>query len=88
MFNHLIKASIKFFFVLSASTKLPLGARDICMAEMKRIYDAKQKLENPKYSSAIDDEVKINLELADDILNEIIGKAPKLLNLAMAGNVE
>ena len=88
MLNHFIKASIKFFFVLSASTNLPLGARDIFMAELKRIYDAKQKLENPKYSSAIDDEVKMNLTLAEDILGEIIDKAPNMLNLAMASDVE
>ena len=85
MFNHFIKASIKFFFVLSASTHLPLGAREIFIAELKRIYDAKQKLERPKYQSAIDDEVRMNLDLAEDILNEIIEKAPRLLDLAMSG---
>lgn len=88
MLNQFIKASIKFFFVLSASTNLPLGARDIFMAELKRIYDAKQKLENPKYSSAIDDEVKMNLVLAEDILGEIIDKAPNLLSLATADDSE
>jgi hypothetical protein len=88
MFNHFIKSSIKFFFVLSASTHLPLGAREIFMAELKRIYDAKQKLERPKYQSGIDDEVRMNLDLAEDILNEIIEKAPKLLDLAMSGGVD
>jgi hypothetical protein len=84
MFSHFIKASIKFFFVLSASTLLPLGARDIFMAELKRIYEAKNKLQNPKFESAIDDEIAMNLDLAEDILNEIIEKAPRLLDLAVS----
>ena len=85
MFNHFIKTSIKFFFVLSASTHLPLGARDIFMAELKRIFEAKRKLETPKFAEAIDEEVKMNLDLAEDILNEIIEKAPGLLDLAVGG---
>jgi hypothetical protein len=88
MLNHFIQASIKFFFVLSASTKLPIGARDIFMSELQRIYNAKQKLENPKFGTHIDQDVRNNLEIAEEILNEIIEKAPSLLNLAVAEPLE
>ncbi|HYD99132.1 MAG TPA: hypothetical protein VEH84_07095 [Alphaproteobacteria bacterium] len=80
MLNHLIKTSIKFFFVLSASPSLPLGARDIFVEELRRIHMARERLNSPRFSSQLSDEMRHNLDLAEDILNEIIDKAPGLLN--------
>ncbi len=78
--NHLIKTSIKFFFVLSMATTLPLGAREIFVEELRRIHDTKNKLEDPRFADKIDQEGRDNLDIAEEILNEIIDKAPSLLN--------
>jgi len=80
MLGILVRASMRFFFVLSAKTMLPLGARDIFVAELKSLYDAAEKLKRPEYVSHLGDSLKGDLETAEMILEEIIDKAPSLLN--------
>lgn len=84
MYTTLIKASIRFFFVLSANPVLPLGAKEIFLSELRSLYNTKKKLADPKYQGLIDEEALQNLEIAEEILNEIIEKAPSLLEFESA----
>ncbi len=75
----LIKASMRFFFVLSANTILPLGAREIFIAELHSLYEAREKLRRPDYVSRLSTGLANDLDTAEAILEEIIDKAPGLL---------
>ncbi|MFY8094302.1 MAG: hypothetical protein ACOVN0_12575 [Niveispirillum sp.] len=80
MLGLLVRASMRFFFVLSAKTMLPMGARDIFIAELRSLHDAAEKLRRPAYAGVMGDKLKGDLETAELILEEIIDKAPGLLN--------
>jgi hypothetical protein len=79
MLGLLIKASMRFFFVLSANTILPLGAREIFIAELHSLYEAREKLRRPDYVSRLSEGLANDLDTAEAILEEIIDKAPGLL---------
>lgn len=80
MLGLLVRASMRFFFVLSAKTMLPVGARDIFISELRSLHDAAEKLRRPEYAAIMGDKLKGDLETAELILEEIIDKAPGLLN--------
>lgn len=77
-----IKASMKFFFVLSAAISLPLGARNLFSSELRRLHALQAELTNPKYDGMLSEEAKGDLETAELILQEIIEKAPGLLEFS------
>ncbi|MFM2041740.1 MAG: hypothetical protein RLY86_316 [Pseudomonadota bacterium] len=79
MLGVLVRASMRFFFVLSAKTMLPMGARDIFMSELRSLHEAAEKLNRPDYADKLGDKLKGDLETAELILEEIIHKAPALL---------
>ncbi|WP_114395633.1 hypothetical protein [Oleisolibacter albus] len=80
MLGLLVRASMRFFFVLSAKTMLPLGARDIFVSELRSLYDASEKLKRPEYVGKLGEKLQQDLDTAEMILEEIIHKAPALLN--------
>lgn len=80
MLSILVRASMRFFFVLSAKTALPLGAREIFVSELHSLHDAHKKLKSPHYAGKLDERVEQDLNTASEILEEIIEKAPGLLN--------
>jgi hypothetical protein len=75
----LIKTSIQFLWVLAQHTELPLGTREIFVQELRTLYETKKKLSEPRYDSRLDDDAKRKLHVAEEILTEIIDKAPSLL---------
>jgi hypothetical protein len=79
MLGVLVRASMRFFFVLSAKTMLPVGAREIFISELRSLHDAADKLKRPEYDRQLGDKLKGDLETAEMILEEIIDKAPGLL---------
>jgi hypothetical protein len=81
----LVKASLKFFFVLSANTVLPLGAREIFVSELRSLYEANEKLRSPKFEGKLDKNILQDVETAEAILEEIIDKAPSLLQFGGNG---
>lgn len=80
----LVKASMRFFFVLSANTVLPLGAREIFISELRSLYEAHEKLRRPEYEGKLGSQIMGDLETAEAILEEIIHKAPGLLRFGAA----
>ncbi len=75
----LIGTSIHFLWVLAQGNELPLGTREVFVQELKTLYDTKKKLGEPRYDSRLDDDAKRKLHVAEEILTEIIDKAPSLL---------
>lgn len=79
MLGLLVRASMRFFFVLSAKTMLPVGARDIFISELRSLHDAAEKLKRPEYAAKMGEKLKGDLDTAEMILDEIIDKAPGML---------
>jgi hypothetical protein len=75
----LVRASMRFFFVLSANPILPMGAREIFVSELRSLHDAHEKLNRPDYAGRLGPELDSELQTASLILEEIIDKAPSLL---------
>ena len=76
----LVRASMRFFFVLSANPILPMGAREIFVSELRSLHDAHEKLRRPNYADKIVPDLERDLDTASLILEEIIDKAPGMLN--------
>lgn len=85
MLSVLVKSSMRFFFVLSANPILPLGAREVFMAELKSLHEAHEKLRRPEFAGKLGPELERDLETASLILEEIIEKAPALLQFGLGG---
>ncbi|CAK0771272.1 DUF2383 domain-containing protein [uncultured Gammaproteobacteria bacterium] len=79
MLSVLVRASMRFFFVLSANPVMPLGAREIFVSELRSLHDASEKLNRPDYAGRVTPDLQRDLEMASQILEEIIDKAPGLL---------
>jgi hypothetical protein len=79
-YKELIRASIKFLYVLAGNETLPLGTREIFMQELRTLHDTQKKLSEARYANRLDDEARRNLKVAEDILNEIMERAPSLLS--------
>ena len=75
MLSVLVRASMRFFFVLSANPILPLGAREVFVTELRSLHDAHEKLMRPAYAEKIAGHLEKDLETASLILEEIIEKA-------------
>ncbi|NYZ11467.1 hypothetical protein HL658_02810 [Azospirillum sp. RWY-5-1] len=80
----LVRASMRFFFVLSANPILPMGAREIFLQELRSLHDASERLRRPNYAGKMGADLDRDLETASLILEEIIDKAPSLLNFRAA----
>lgn len=76
----MIQASLKFMEVLSKLTLLPMGAREIFTSELRALYDAWERLRDPRLAAYIDDELGRKIEVAEAVLQAIIDKAPALLS--------
>ena len=85
MLSVLVRASMRFFFVLSANPILPMGAREIFVTELRSLHDAHEKLRRPNYAGKIVAGLENDLDTASLILEEIIDKAPGLLNFTGKG---
>ncbi len=79
----IIGASLKFMEVLSRLDALPLGAREIFTTELRSLYDAHQRLKDPRLKAHIDDEFEKKLATAEAVLHTIIEKAPTLLSFGV-----
>ncbi len=82
MLTTLVRASMRFFFVLSANPILPLGAREVFVSELRSLHDAHEKLRRPDYAERLSRDLENELEMASQILEEIIDKAPSLIHFS------
>jgi hypothetical protein len=78
-----VRASLRFFYVLSANTFLPVGSREIFLTELAHLELTNQSLADARFAPFVED-VSNELETAREILSEIVDKAPGMLDLARA----
>ena len=76
-----VRASLRFFFVLSANTFMPLGSREIFLSELARLDRTHAALTSGRFGP-VDGSLLSDIENAREILTEIADKAPSLLDLA------
>jgi hypothetical protein len=77
-----IRASLRFMDVLSKLEALPLGAREIFTGELRSLYDARERLRDPRLAAFVDEALEKKIGIAEAVLTTIIEKAPQLLSFA------
>ena len=76
----IIQASLRFMEVLSKLDVLPLGAREIFTGELRSLYDARERLRDPRLAPYIDETLEKKIGVAEAVLHTIIEKAPQLMS--------
>ncbi|HEX9660451.1 MAG TPA: hypothetical protein VGA18_09120 [Rhodothermales bacterium] len=77
----LVDASLRILFALSDRQVLPLGSKDVFLTELKSLYYTRERLGEDRFESRIDEATKTQLGKAEQILMQIIDRAPAMLDL-------
>lgn len=80
MLSTFIRTCMKTFFVYSTKTVLSLGSKERFLADLRFLNEAQERLSDGALKARLDDTALDDLEIARDILGEIIANAPGLLN--------
>lgn len=78
-----IKAAFSIFFALSAFSSLPIGVREVFAQELRHLSDANTELRLPIHAGKLAADLEQDVETAELILNEVIGKAPSLVDFGL-----
>ena len=76
------RALVKFAYVLSANTFLPLGSQELFQHDIQRLEKISRRVSSYSLTDETGQNAIDNLAIALDILTEMAGKAPSILNLA------
>ncbi|MBC8793406.1 MAG: hypothetical protein C6Y20_17545 [Tagaea sp. CACIAM 22H2] len=79
MLSSIVSASLHFLRILSEKTEMPLGARDVFKSELRSLYHAKDRIETDRYIGRLNERTRADLIAAEQILEVVIEKAPRLL---------
>ncbi|MFM7345468.1 MAG: hypothetical protein ACKO1J_08910 [Tagaea sp.] len=79
MLSSIVSASLHFRRILSEKSELGFGARDVFKSELRSLYHAKDRIESERYIGRLNERTKADLIAAEQILEIVIEKAPKLL---------
>ena len=79
MLSSIIGASLHFLRILSEKTELGFGARDVFKSELRSLYHAKERIRSDRYTGRLNERTQTDLEAAEQILEVVIEKAPRLL---------
>jgi hypothetical protein len=79
MLSSIVSASLHFLRILSEKTEMPLGARDVFKSELRSLYHAKDRIETERYIGRLNERTRADLIAAEQILEIVIEKAPRLL---------
>lgn len=79
-----IHAALDFFFALSAIPNLPIGIRECFEQELLSLHRAEARLSAPEHEGKLSPALAGDLETAGLLLEEIMAKAPALLNFDAA----
>jgi hypothetical protein len=85
MLKLMIRASMDFFFALSAIPILPFGTRECFAHELRSMSVAHQRLRAPEHDGRLPPDLAQDLEVSEEILAEIMHKAPALLSFDPVG---
>jgi hypothetical protein len=79
MLSSIVSASLHFLRILSEKAEMPLGARDVFKSELRSLYHAKDRIETDRYIGRLNERTRADLIAAEQILEVVIEKAPRLL---------
>jgi hypothetical protein len=85
IWSTLLDCSLKFLRAVAEEEHLPLGSREVFLHEVKTLYDAYNILTLDRYANKVEEETLKKRTAAERILNEIIDRAPMLLDLGNQG---
>jgi hypothetical protein len=80
----MIRAALEFFFALSAIPNLPFGIRECFAQELQSMSAAHERLQAPEHKDKLPQELGQDLEVAEEILAEVMRKAPSLMSFDAA----
>jgi hypothetical protein len=80
----LVRSSLRFFYALSATPILPIGARETFIDELENLTVMRERLAAPEHKDKLSEGVIDDLDTARMILEEIAEKAPQLLDFGRA----
>ncbi len=75
----LLEGALKYLGILATKEFLPIGTKYIFVEELRTLYDADKVLKNEKYEALVSGTVLKRRTSAERILNEVIDRAPRLL---------
>jgi hypothetical protein len=81
LWSTLLTCSLTFLRAVSEEEYLPLGSREVFLREIKTLHDAHSMLSQERFEGRIPAEIEAKQRQAEKILNEIIDRAPRLLDL-------
>ena len=76
----MIRSALEFFFALSAIPNLPYGIRECFAQELQSMSTAHERLHAPEHKDKLPQELEQDLEIAEEILAEVMRKAPSLMS--------
>jgi hypothetical protein len=79
MLSSIVTASLHFLRILAEKKELPLGARDVFKSELRSLYHAKERIESERYVNRLNERTRADLVAAEQILEVVIERAPRLL---------
>lgn len=77
----LIDAALRILLALSDRQVLPFGSKDVFLTELKSLYYTRERLHEDRFGTRMDDATKVQLGKAEQILMQIIDRAPAMLDL-------
>jgi hypothetical protein len=81
----MIRAALEFFFALSAIPNLPFGIRECFAQELQSMSAAHERLQAPEHKDKLPQELGQDLDVAEEILAEVMRKAPSLMSFDING---
>jgi hypothetical protein len=85
MLKLMIASAMDFFFALSAIPSLPFGTRECFAQELRSMDNAHQRLRAPEHDGKLPADLVQDLEVSEEILAEVMRKAPALMSFDQAG---
>ncbi|MBB4284984.1 hypothetical protein [Roseospira goensis] len=81
LWGTLLECSLAFLRAISEEEHLPLGSREVFLHEIKTLHDAHGTLSQERFAERLPPPLLGKHRQAEKILNEIIDRAPRLLDL-------
>ena len=78
IFKVLIKATHKILAAISAAPDQPLGVRDAYEAELRSLQANRKRMQDPRYSKALDKDTVRRVDETEKILLEVMERSPGL----------
>jgi hypothetical protein len=81
LWGTLLECSLAFLRTIADQTHLPLGSREVFVREIKTLHDAHAILSQDRFAGKVPESTMDKQKQAERILNEVIDRAPRLLDL-------